>query len=359
MEVVQMTNENFNVKALDDGYGDVKYDSRGTAALIPSFVTSFKEKPKDDFSNKNGLQYIASEVDGSRYLIGDYAAKLDSNIKWTGGENKHADYRFPILLKSTLGLMSTGNSEVIDTLMMNLPIKYDTNERRKVLTDIARGTHQVGISTDGQNFVQKVITVENVEIKKQPFGSLCDVILDNSGELKETEIAKGFNVIVDIGARTLNILTVDALEEQPELSTQTNDGMFVSYNQIGDYLERELDVIIPDGKLPNIIRTKEIKGRDISPLIEMAYQNQANNIQIILDKILINSMGFVTHVIFTGGGSELLKPYLENVFNGKVPVIFLDRYSNVRGLRRYGIRICKRNIKRKKITIKVGSHEYK
>jgi plasmid segregation protein ParM len=351
--------ESYNVKALDDGYGDFKYDSRGIPALIPSFVTPFKPKPKDDFSSSSKLQYLASEVDGRKYVVGDYAMKLDPNIRWVGGENKHADNRFPVLLKTTLGLMCSGNHEVIETLMMNLPIKYDTPERRTDLINIARGTHQVSISKDGEHFVNKVVTVEDVEIKKQPFGSICDVILDGNGEIMDKDTAKGFNVLVDIGARTLNILTVDALEEQPELSTQSNDGMFTAYSQVGSYLENEMGVIIPDGKLPQIIKAQEIKNRDITPLIEAAYENQANTILTILDKVLINSWGFVTSIIFTGGGATLLKPHFQKSVGTKVNTIFLDRYSNVRGLRKYGMRQAKKNIKRPPgIRVKVGDNDY-
>lgn len=347
----------FNVKAVDDGYGDVKFDSNGIPALIPSFVTSFKEKPQDEFSNQSKeLKYIAAEVEGRRYVIGDYAMKLDVNPNWIGGENKHDDYRFPILLKTTLGLMTTGPHEVIDMLMMNLPIKYDTPERRELLEKIAKDTHEVSISYDGKNFIRKAITVENLVIKKQPFGSLCDLILDGNGEIVDKKLAKGFNVIVDIGARTLNILTVDALEEQPGLTLQTSDGMFVPYLQVGNYLENELGVLIPDGKLPSIMLVKEIKGRDIAPLIDQVYMQHASNILTILDKALVTSWGFVTSIIFTGGGSEVLRPYLEKVAE-RIDTRFLGRFSTVRGLRKYGLRMSKKTIKRPTdgIIAKVGS----
>jgi plasmid segregation protein ParM len=351
--------KNYNVKALDDGYGDVKFDSSGIPSLIPSFVTSFKEKPSDEFSNQNKeLKYVAAEIDNQKYVIGDYATKLDPNIKWIGGENKHTDYRFPILFKTTLGLMTSGPHEVIDMLMMNLPIRYDTPDRRKLLEDIAQGTHEVSISYDGRNFIRKAITVENVLIKKQPFGSLCDIILDGNGDIVDKQLAKGFNVIVDIGARTLNILTVDALEEQPELTVQTSDGMFVPYTNIGQYLESELGALIPDGKLPSIIGAKEVKGRDIQPLINQAYMQHASNILTILDKVLINSYGFVTSILFTGGGAEVLKPYLEQAARKDVDTRFLGRYATVRGLRKYGMRQAKKTIKRPSgIVARVGSYE--
>jgi plasmid segregation protein ParM len=334
--------ETFNVKAIDDGYGDIKYDSKGSPVLMPSFVTTFKPKPANEFDTSSNLQYIASEVNGERFVVGDYAIKIDPNIRWVGGENKHADKRFPVLLKTALGLMSSGGHELVDTLMMNLPIKYDTPERRKFLSDIVVGTHEVGISTDGKNFHQKIVTVDNLDIKKQPFGSVCDLILDQNGALVDKEMAKGFNVVADIGAGTLNVLTVEALEEQPELCTQTNDGMYSSYLQVGEYLERELRVTIPDGKLPQIIKAGEIRGRDITPLIMRAYENQANNIMNILDRTLINSWAFVNNLIFTGGGAspQLLQPFFAKALEhrGGFGVHYLDRYANVRGLRKYGIR---------------------
>lgn len=353
-----MNKENIIVRAIDDGYGDVKYSGAEEASLLSSFVSSYKEKPEAELANRGEEQYIASEVNGIKYVVGDYAAKLDPNIKWVGGEDKHSDSRFPILLKTALGVMAQGKVSDIDLLMMNLPIKYDTQERRENLERIARGTHDVGISYDGINFMEKRVNVRNISIKKQPFGSLCELILDDKGDITNFELAKGFNVVVDIGARTVNVLTLDALEEQPSLTTQLNDGMFEVYRQIGDYLERETKGIIPDGKLPKIVRDREVKGLDISTLVDRSYENHANNILTSLDRILVNSWGFVTSVIFTGGGSELLKEYLDKgMRNRNVHVFFLDRFANVKGLKKFGIREASKiiRVKSEKVSIRVGN----
>lgn len=337
---------NFNVQAIDDGYGDVKYIQNGSGILIPSFVTPFKPRPEDLFSKGvDNSSYIACEVDGIKYTIGDYASKLDPSIKWIGGENKHTDNRFPILLKTTLGLITSNQIEDIDLLVMNLPIKYDTPDRRNTLKSIVVDSHNVSISHNGRVFNEKTINVHDILIRKQPFGSLCDIILDDFGDIMNYDLAKGFNVIVDIGARTMNILTVEGLEEQPHLTNQTNDGMFEAYNQVSLYLEDKLNTIIPEGKLPQIIRSKTVKGLDLSPLIDYAYQNLANNAISVLDRILVNSWGFVTSVIFTGGGSELLRNHLEKGMQGRnIPLIFLDRFANVRGLNKFGKRYANNSI---------------
>jgi plasmid segregation protein ParM len=352
-----MSDKPLNVKSIDDGFGDMKYDSNGSPDLLPSFVTSFKAKPETDFTKEETAphqRYLACEVNGQSFIVGDYAMRLDSNIHWIGGEYKHSDSRFPILLKTVLGLMTQGQHETVDLLMMNLPIRYDTPERQNQLRQLVQGTHEVNLSYDGKHFTRKVMTIESVSIKKQPFGSLCDLILDGNGHIQDKELAKGFNVLVDIGARTVNYLTLDALEEQPELTTQTNDGMYMAYTQIGSYLEKELNTIIPDGKLPMIIQAGAIKGRDISPLIQTVYENHANIIWSTIDKLLINSKGFVNNLIFTGGGSELLRPYLEkkSIFKN-INIQFLDRFATVRGLRKYGLREVQRH--HKGIQIRVGS----
>lgn len=332
------------MKAIDDGYGDIKYIHNGSGMLIPSFVTPFKSRPEDLFSKGiDNSSYIASEIDGMKYTIGDYASRLDSSIKWIGGENKHTDSRFPILLKSTLAAMASNPTEDIDLLVMNLPIRYDTPDRRNLLESITLGSHHVSISYNGKDFTDKEINVHNVLIKKQPFGSLCDIILDDFGDIKDYKLAEGFNIVVDIGARTLNILTVEGLEEQPHLTDQTNDGIFEAYKQVSDYLESKLNIIIPEGKLPSIIRSKSLRDLDLSPLIEHSYQTLANNVISILEKMMINSWGFVSTVIFTGGGAELLKKHLyEGLKHRELPITFLDRFATVRGLNKFGQRHANR-----------------
>ncbi|AIW03578.1 partition protein [Bacillus phage Moonbeam] len=327
--------------ALDDGYGDTKFDSKGEPEHIPSFVTSFRPKPKEDFGKDNKLKYVAIEIEGQRYVVGDYATKLDPDIRWNAADHKHNTDNFDVLLKTSLGLMCSGNKEVINMLMMNLPLNFDTPERRFDLIQRVVRTHDFRISTDGVHFFDKVVNIENLDIKKQPFGSLCDIILDHNGDMIDMEVAKGFNVLVDIGSRTLNILTVDALEEQESLSLQDNQGMFKSYIQIGRFLEQEFKATIPNGKLPSIIKNREIRGRDISPIVDRVFRDHADSIISTLHTILLDSWAFVDNIVFTGGGAEVLQPYLRDALD-KVNVKFLGRYSNVSGLRKYGVRKSKK-----------------
>ncbi|MCB5369053.1 hypothetical protein [Collinsella aerofaciens] len=90
--------------------------------------------------------------------------------------------------------------------------------------------------------------------------------------------------------------------------------------------------------------------------LDRVYEDHANKILNVLDKLLINSWAFVNTIIFTGGGAQILKPYLEKRLSANS--LFLNRFSNVRGLRKYGIRQAKRHIKRNSIHVKLGTNEY-
>jgi len=345
---------NFNVKAIDDGYGDTKCSSTNSPFLIPSFVSGFRPKPSDEFESDDSERhdYISSIVNNEKYIVGKAAYKLDQNIQWVGGENKHNDSRFPVLFKTCLGLMSNQPYEQIDTLVMGLPVKAENENRIEQLTQIAKQRHVVDLSFDGESYSKRTIDVKNVIVKNQPFGSLCDVILNHKGEIINKEVAKGFNVIVDVGARTVNILTVESLQRIDDLTTHSNDGMFTAYNEVSKFLEKELDVTIPDGKLPQIIESKELNGFDLTDLIESSYYQLANQIKNMVEKLIINSKGFITSIVFTGGGSELLQPYLDQMFMDH-HCIFLDRYSTVKGLKKYGIRQMQKEEK-DKVHINVG-----
>ncbi|MCA1021623.1 ParM/StbA family protein [Halobacillus litoralis] len=344
---------NFKVMAFDDGYGDNKLLSNGNPFLVPSFITPFKPLPQNEFSSSSGFTYYASSVEGKDYTFGDYASFLDSNPQWVGGENKHADKRFPLLFKSCLGLMT--NEEVcnVHKMVMGLPVNSHNIKREDQLKNIVEGKHEMEISFDGEVFFERNVHIEELIIKPQPFGSLCDVILDSQGQICNKQVASGFNVIVDIGARTLNILTCHKLQTIDDLTLHTNDGIYTSYIDVGNYLKGELGITIPDGKLPSIIQSQQLNGYDLTPAIQAANENLANNIANIINKTLINSWGMVSTLIFTGGGAEVLKQYLMEDFKSK-NTLFLNRFSTVRGFKKYGIR---KAIQDNCIDVKVGNYD--
>lgn len=359
-----MSNNYPNVWVLDDGYGDNKCSTGDKNIILPSNYTNWKPMNKGDFGNKyeNTLDYVAVEFNGGKYLVGKSAMK-QGDSHWYGGANKHEDPSFKIFLNACLGLMANSPREEVDLLVMGLPVESEQEGRRHALLEsMVVRDHQMKLTLgDGSEFTREV-GVKNLIVKKQPFGSLCDVMLDDEGNIIEKDIAKGFNVVVDIGSRTLNVYTLDNLEPISSLCFHTNDGMYTSYMAVNEYIQHKLKHSVPTGKLPLIMQEKSIRDIDLSPVIDKSYEMLAYEIKKVLETKFINSWAMVNRLLITGGGSELLKPYLCKMMMDK-EVIFLDRFANARGLRKYGMRqIGKMEVKQKQqnegITVRVGSNVY-
>lgn len=222
-----------------------------------------------------------------------------------------------------------------------MPVLADEDPKRhKLLYDLIVKTHHVKISVNGKELEEKEITVKNLIIRKQPFGSLCDVILDKDGKIIHQDIAKGYNVIADIGARTFNLYTLNKLRPIADKSTSTQHGMYSAYQTVNKWIESNLGSPIPDGKIKSYIDEGKIKGYSLAKITEFAYRQLANRIKGVIEKTFINNWAMVDRIIFTGGGAteKLLKPYLEEAFKDKkVEIIFLGRYNTVNGLRKYGM----------------------
>lgn len=357
-----MTQYNGNVWCYDDGYGDNKCVTGEKQFIIPSNYSEWRPLQRDELDKKDrsALDYISVEFNGGKFIVGKSAMKQDSSNSWFGGENKHEDRGFPIMLNACLGLMANAPSEKVDCLVMGLPVESDENDSRHALlaSRVVR-PHNMRITLgDGSEFVREV-SIENLIVKKQPFGSLCDIMLDDEGNIIEKDVAKGFNVVVDIGSRTLNVYTLDNLEPIKDLCFHTNNGMYTSYMNVGSFVKQKIGYEIPTGKLPLYVNSKAVKGIDLTPVINKSFEINAYEIKKVIETRFINSWAFVDRIIFTGGGSELLKPWLSNMFQSK-EVIFMDRFSNARGLRKYGVRhIVKQKPKSQGVSIKVGDGHVK
>jgi len=338
-----------SIWSLDDGYGDIKGSNGKFRILIPSFSTRWRSPSKKELVEGqehkiDPFDHLGVEINGEMYLVGKGAIEQDARITWSGSENKHTDSNFPILLKTALGVLAYDTkSVVVEPLVMGLPVKADENqERHKLLEQIVCQNHKMKLYYADGKITENEVFIKQVVTKKQPFGSLMDVILDKGGEIKDKIIASQFNVVVDIGARTLNIYTIDALEPVNDLSDTTNDGIYTAYEWVSNYIEDKLGSPVPSGKIISIIQKKEIRGLDLVPIIQKSYETLANQIYRVVSTILVDSWVFVDRIIFTGGGSELLKQWLNKAFQGK-NIMFLDRFATTRGLRKYGMRVAKQS----------------
>lgn len=342
------------VFAFDDGYGENKFTNGEQSFIIPNLQTKFRPRPTNDFETviPQPTDFIVAEINGEKYVVGQGAEEIDSNIEWIGGNNKHLDLGFPIILKTCLGMLAKEEKTIVDKLVMGLPVKeFRKQERISQLEQSILGKeHFVKLEYANGVKVNRKVIVKDLNIKMQPFGSLCDIVLDKNGEIIDYETARGYNVIVDIGARTLNLLTVNELKEVPDLSTNTNHGMFYAYDMINEYLQHNHKQTIPTGQLPTVVKKGRVGNDDITEQVRMSYEILANQIKSIVETMLVNHWSLVNKVIFTGGGATILKKHLTRLFTDK-QTVFLSQESNARGLHKHGMRMA---LKEAKTVTKVG-----
>lgn len=325
------------VLSFDDGYGFNKlYDGENTM-LVPTACCSYTKKYTSENDNST---FLGVEIEGisGKYLVGETALQQAINMNWLGGNNKHIDIHFPIIAKTCLALASGSNDDyTINTLVMGLPVNSEENEyRHLMLENIVLGTHKVCLIDSNGRTRTKTINVENVITKKQPFGSFCDLLFNDRIQI-DTELASGFNVVIDIGTRTLNVYTLDALEPVIELSDTFNQGVFTAYQEVGNLCESEFGQKIQSGRLSYIVSKRRLGNHDISSFIEYAYDSLANEIVKIIETMFSNSWGYVNNIVVTGGGAEFLQERLRPYLPLNTRTRFLNKYSTAKGFWKYGV----------------------
>lgn len=337
------------VWGFDDGYGDVKGFNGKQSVYYPSNVTQFKEKHDTVLGGRKAdpLSHIVVEYDDKKFLAGQGAIDQDMQSSWIGGNNKHKHPMFPALAKAGMAMLAEDYDTIkVDPIVLGLPVEHADNEDRvNLLKKIFGNNHKIRLTlADGSTF-EKEVDVKDVVVVSQPFGTFCDIILDDEGEIQNPELATKFVVVIDIGAGTVNFLTLSDLEPISDGTTHINKGMYTAYLEVGKKIKEDFGKEYPLGTLPKIIKRGSIAGgHNITHIIEEKFELHAGEIGSEFDTRFRNFIPFIEAVVFTGGGSVVLKEYLERYFaEYDFEKIFLGVHNTARGLRKYGLRHAKKN----------------
>lgn len=337
------------VWGFDDGYGDVKGFNGKQEIYYPSNVTTYKEKLDTVLSNKakDPLSHIVVEYDNKKFLVGQGAVDQDMQSTWIGGNNKHKHPMFPALAKAGLSMLAEDYDTLkVDPIVLGLPVEHSESQTRiNELQKIFKKNHNIKLTlADGSEF-EKNIDIKDVLVVSQPFGTFCDLILSDDGEISNPELATKFISIIDIGAGTVNFLTLNDLDPISDLTTHNNNGLYTAYAEIGRRIEEEHGKKYPLGVLPKLIKQGYIAGGiNIHPIVEEVFELHSGELISEWETLFRNSIPYLDALILTGGGTEVLKDYLEQYLHEyQFEKIFLGVHNTARGLRKYGIRHAKKN----------------
>ena len=332
----------YNVMAFDDGFGDNKgYAGKEPALIIPSFVTRWQPQPEGELVKGelvDPYSHITVEYDGYKYLVGEAAQKLDKKGNWVAEENKHNSEKFIPMMKAQLALLCQHEMEkevTINPLAMGLPVDQDTPARRELLAQLVKGTHEVKVTLADGKVIDKVITVENLMIVKQPFGSFAYVALDESGNIKDELISQQMTIVFDLGARTLNVITLKGFNIISGLSFTEQSGVVEAWEAVQADIKQEFDKKIPLSRIPDYCEKGFISsGDDISKITEQNYKLHTDDLLSTMGGRFIHNKDEVDRIVLTGGGSEVLLTWLKKGMQQRFPKAKIEtvgRTATVKG----------------------------
>lgn len=299
--------------AIDIGYGHTKVKTQDKEFKFPTAIELVK------------TQWVETEsysFEGKKFYVGEDATRNALPTR---------DYEFlykysPLLIAEAIKKAGIETDEKIK-IRTGLSL-YDIS-KNPVFND--------SCVNRGEEFIKKI---SKFYINEKEY--LFDVMLFAQGQgvwqdycLENGVIDDGYDVVVDIGYRTNDIIVFKDGKADKAVSSADNKGINQITTELQTYLNKSYDINFTEQEVGRILKDKyiDISGarKDLTIVI-----NDIVNIYIetLFDSLKANYgeiLKIAKRVIISGGGSYVINEYLE-----KLPanVVFSKRpaeYSNVRG----------------------------
>ncbi len=324
------------IVGVDIGYGYTKAACAEREVVFPSVVGKAERiRYQVDLEAQDGGIAILTE-EGDRF-VGDLAL-LQSRVRWTlldrsRVQDPSARLLFLSALSELIGPEAEGERFNVVT---GLPVQWYA-DRDKVVEQLS-GRHVVR-RVNGRQWVQK-LTVDEVLVVPQPFGSLFNVILDAEGALVDEALARGRLGIIDVGTYTTDYVLVDALRYVEKGSGSISTAMSRAYQLIGrsildsfglDLKLHEVDRAVQQGRVTVFGETRVIDW-----LVEPA-------LDAVVEEVLAQAGTLwgdgrdLSAILVTGGGALALGERIGRRY-GHARTLDDAPLANVRGFERYGRR---------------------
>lgn len=323
---------------LDLGNGDMKVGSTKTEGIIvyPSVVGQLQSYSFLDIGGStNKYDNMTLKRENREYAIGRMALKNSSIRNHDVTEDKYVSPDTFLLSHAAFAMMadvsfSTGNA------IIGLPV-HKLHAAKDIIQ--AYQGKQFGGSVgyygryDGKHCnvqLEKVIAVA------QPHGTLFNLILDDKGQLVNKELARSGVAIFDIGFKTNDGVVFKNLDPIGRLTFHSKNGMHVAYEEIRAKINTTFGIELKLFEIPEIVASGTVKGVNVEHFINEAFYNLASNIILEIRAKWADSYE-IENYVFTGGGAELLKPYINQVYEAIFPKNC--QQSNAEGMLKYANRL--------------------
>lgn len=330
------------VLAVDVGYGRVKALSVERQLDFPSVVGPWRNiRYRTDVSSSGYLENLAVEYAGEKLYLGDIVYR-QSVAKMDMSQERFLSVEGMALMLTAIAMLFDPRHDVICNLVTGLPVNVFALQKDKYMQAL-EGWHHIKFLGNGLPD-ERQIRIVNCKVLPQPVGTVFSAVLDDKGNLFNKELAASRLGILDIGANTVDLCRMDALDFiDRESATFSDLGVFDCYRQLSLEIFNSFGVEIPPEEIEPYAKNNAIKikgqSQSIVDIKNRAYKKAAEKI-VSRSKNVWRNLWQMDKILVAGGGAILFGNYIAQAFNspGQVEVSDKASFTNVLGYLKYGQR---------------------
>lgn len=310
-----------------------------TPQTFSSMFGRIDDPSQIQLSSNNRLDNITMRLNEMDIAVGSMALKNCRIVTHDTTEDKYLSDATRILSDVAFSLCST-RALVTGGVVIGLPIhKMSIAKQVGELYKNRTFGGKLGFFGAYEDKIKRV-NVDKVAIVTQPHGTLFSIILDDKGAIQDTQKASKGIAIYDIGFKTNDGIVFKSLETLGRLTIMSKNGMHVAFEAIKNRVSQRFNGLeVKLYEVPSLIASRAVRGVNIGDIIDEAFYELALNI-IGEVRAKWEDAWEIEEIVFTGGGAELLKPYLMQAFQDS---LFCGMTTNVEGNLKYAYRLWGEN----------------
>lgn len=339
-----------DIIGIDVGFGFTKATNGRDLLIFKSLLgeaaeIQYRERLLDEADRE---EHLHLEVDGESYFIGELAERQSHTRFFTLDQTQFVSHFTKVLAFAALSRLSTPNVPV--RLVTGLPVVY-YQRHGEDLGRMLLGKHELTVVDEAGERKELSLNVDKVRVVPQPFGSLFNLMLDDSGEAGERRFLEEKIGVIDVGFRTADFTISDRTRYSQRGSDTTESGITQAFNTIAAKLQEKSGVNVELYRLFDAVArgTIKIRGKkyELKTITDQVFKQLASSISTEVDRLWTDDWD-IDVIMVTGGGGAVLAPHLEPLLNGEVLPLKADedyRFNNVRGYWKYGKNLWARGAK--------------
>lgn len=315
------------VAGIDVGYFSTKAVSEDKNTLVPSIVGSPDVSLLTTDSMSEGEAVVT--IPSGTYLVGQDAIQKSRMVDRREGRDWVNTNAWEVLFYYSLSQIASSDEIMVVT---GLPASYfalDHVQMKKAID----GKHKFQVNQEKFEFkLSSIVTM-------QPFGTMCNAVLDYDGGFVDSSLATATVGVIDIGGKTTNILTVERMSDIEARTMSVDKGGWDVIRAAKVSLGRKFrDFELRDHQVAQVVASKTIKrfgeDKDVSEIVEPAIESMTQDVVSLTTQVWGNGSG-LDKILITGGGSLLVGKEIASEFP-HAEIMENPVNSNAEGYYKYG-----------------------